>query len=222
MRPVDLELGGAKPACVLCLGAHCDDIEIGCGGTLLRLREANPDVDIHWVVFCSDPQRAAEARASAARFLGPRSTECVRIGTHRDGFLPWEGAVVKETFEALKAQIQPDLIFTHHSRDLHQDHRVVSELTWHTFRDHLILEYEIPKYDGDLGAPNAFVALSETQVKQKVDSILETYASQRARAWFDEETFRGLMRLRGAECRGRFAEAFYARKLVLSPVGSHA
>jgi LmbE family N-acetylglucosaminyl deacetylase len=207
---------------VLCLGAHCDDIEIGCGGTLLRLRRANPEVDIRFAIFCSDAARAAEARACAAHLLGPRAAERVQIFSHRDGFLPWDGAAVKQRFEDLKRQLSPDLILTHYHRDLHQDHRLVSELTWNTWRDHLILEYEIPKYDGDLGAPNSFVPLSEDDVKQKVDALLDAYASQRTRSWFDAETFRALMRLRGVECQSRYAEAFYARKLVVEPWASRS
>jgi LmbE family N-acetylglucosaminyl deacetylase len=222
MRPLSLDLAADAPGTVLCLGAHCDDIEIGCGGTLLRLRRARPDAEIHWAIFCSDAARAAEARASAARFLGPRAAERVQIFEHRDGFLPWEGAAVKQRFEELKRRLSPDLILTHYQRDLHQDHRIVSELTWNTWRDHLILEYEIPKYDGDLGAPSAFVPLSEDDVKQKVDALLEAYASQRARSWFDAETFRALMRLRGVECQSRYAEAFYARKLVVEPWASRS
>ena len=220
MRQLTLDLAAGRPATLLCLGAHCDDIEIGCGGTLLRLRRAQPELDVRWVIFCSDAARAAEARASAARFLGPQAAERVTIHAHRDGFLPWEGAAVKQRFEDLKREVAPDLILTHYHRDLHQDHRLVSELTWNTFRDHLILEYEIPKYDGDLGAPNSFVALDEDDVKQKVDALLEAYASQRGRSWFDAETFRALMRLRGVECQSRYAEAFYARKLMVEPWAS--
>ncbi len=222
MRPVGLDLGGAAPASVLCLGAHCDDIEIGCGGTLLRLREANPGVDIRFAIFCSDAQRGAEARSCARSFLGPDAAERVRLYSHRDGFLPHAGPALKEDFEALERELQPDLIFTHWGRDLHQDHRVVSELTWNTFRNHLILEYEIPKYDGDLGAPNTFVPLSDEDVKRKLATILAAYASQRSHAWFDAETFRALLRLRGVESRNRWAEAFYCRKLVLEPWQSRA
>jgi LmbE family N-acetylglucosaminyl deacetylase len=220
MRALGLDLGGRDGAQVVCFGAHCDDIEIGCGGTLLRLRRAYPDADVRWVIFCSDATRAAEARASAAHFLGTGAAERVRIFDHRDGFLPYDGAAVKQRFEQLKRELSPDLILTHYARDAHQDHRLVSELTWNTFRDHLILEYEIPKYDGDLSAPNTFVALSEDDVKQKVDALLAAYASQRTRAWFDADTFRALMRLRGVECQSRFAEAFYSRKLVVEPWAS--
>ena len=220
MRPLALDLSAAPPATVLALGAHCDDIEIGCGGTLLRLREANPAVEIRCVIFCSDAQRGAETRACIARLLGPATAERMRLLPHRDGYLPHAGPALKDAFEALKQDPAPELIFTHWGRDLHQDHRVVSELTWNTFRDHLILEYEIPKYDGDLGAPNAFVALSDDDLKRKVDALLEAYASQRGKRWFDADPFRALARLRGVECQQRWAEAFYSRKLLLAPRAS--
>jgi LmbE family N-acetylglucosaminyl deacetylase len=217
MLPLTLP-AGALPR-VLCLGAHCDDIDLGCGGTLLRLREEHPALDVRWVIFCSDTRRAAEARASAARFVGSDAGTRVTIHEFRDGFLPWQGAAVKEVFEALKAQAPPDLIFTHTRHDLHQDHRLVCELTWNTFRDHLILEYEIPKWDGDLTTPNAYVPLEARHAEQKIAILLDAYASQRERGWFDADTFRGLMRLRGVESNapGRFAEGFHARKWVLAP-----
>jgi LmbE family N-acetylglucosaminyl deacetylase len=217
MRAVALDLAAAPPARVLVLGAHCDDIEIGCGGTLLRLVETNPAVEIRCVIFCSDPQRGAETRACIAQLLGPATAGRLRLHSHRDGYLPHAGPALKDAFEALKSDPAPDLIFTHWGRDLHQDHRVVSELTWNTFRDHLILEYEIPKYDGDLGAPNTFVALSDEDLKRKCDALLEAYASQRGKRWFDADTFRALARLRGVECQQRWAEAFYSRKLLLAP-----
>jgi LmbE family N-acetylglucosaminyl deacetylase len=217
-----LDLAGAPPASVLALGAHCDDIEIGCGGTLLRLAEANPAVEIRCVVFCSDPLRGAETRACVAKLLGPAAAGRTRLHGHRDGYLPHAGPALKDAFEALKSDPPPDLILTHWGKDLHQDHRIVSELTWNTFRDHLILEYEIPKYDGDLGAPNTFVALSDEDVKRKCDALLEAYASQRGKRWFDADTFRALARLRGVECQQRWAEAFYCRKLLLAPRGASA
>ena len=153
-----LTLGAASR--VLCLGAHCDDIEIGCGGTLLRWRDERPELDVRWVVFSSNPKRAAETRASAKRFLGKEPDKCLTLGEFRDGFLPWQGAEVKQEFERIKAEFAPDLVLTHYRDDLHQDHRLVSELTWNTFRGPLILEYEIPKWDGDLGTPNTFVPLA--------------------------------------------------------------
>jgi LmbE family N-acetylglucosaminyl deacetylase len=207
---------------VLCLGAHCDDIEIGCGGTLLRWLEERPDLDVRWVVFSSNPRRAAETRASARRFLGREPDKCVTLCDFRDGFLPYQGAEVKQEFERLKAEFAPDIVLTHHRDDLHQDHRLVSELTWNTFRGPLILEYEIPKWDGDLGNPNAFVPLAERHVQKKIDIVMAEYGTQRGRTWFEPETFRSLLRLRGMEIAApdRYAEAFYARKLALDFGGS--
>jgi LmbE family N-acetylglucosaminyl deacetylase len=213
-----LELGAfAAGGVVLCLGAHCDDIEIGCGGTLLRLLEANPALEVHYLVLCSDAERKREAQDAARRLLGDASEKRVEILSFRDGFLPWSGGEVKECFESLKRRVEPDLILTHFRGDLHQDHRLVSELTWNTFRNQLILEYEIPKYDGDLGAPNFFVPLSEAHVARKLETVLGAFASQRTRQWFDEQTFRALLRLRGVECNAVHAEAFHARKVVLAP-----
>ncbi len=219
MQPLEIASLAAGPRSVLCLGAHCDDIEIGCGGTVLRLLEANPELEVHWVVLCSDELRRAEAQEGARRFLGAGAEKRVRIQGFRDGFLPYAGVEVKEFFERLKGEVRPDLILTHYRSDLHQDHRVVSELTWNTFRNHLILEFEIPKYDGDLGVPNFFVPLSEEQVARKCELVLASFPSQRGRRWFSEDTFRALMRLRGIECNApdAHAEAFYARKIVLDP-----
>ena len=210
--------GLARPGAVaLFLGAHCDDIEIGCGGTLLRLRESHPSLELHWVILSSDPTRAREARASAVQFLGNGSAARVRIEGFRDGFLPYQGGAVKEFFEHLKGEIRPDLVFTHHRGDGHQDHRLVAELTWNTWRDHLILEYEIPKYDGDLGRPNLYVPLSAAQVERKVKTVLAAYPSQASREWFDADTLRAILRLRGVESNApeRFAEAFHAPKGVV-------
>lgn len=217
MKPLRLDL--ARGARVLCLGAHCDDIEIGCGGTLLRLREARPDLDIRWLVLSGDAVRRREAEGSARRFLGEGGEARVRIEAFRDGFLPYEGGAVKDVFEAAKREAQPDLIFTHYRHDRHQDHRLVSELTWNTWRDHTVLEYEIPKWDGDLGRPDTYVALSPELLERKVKTVLEVFASQSARPWFDADTLRALPRLRGVECNapGRFAEAFFGRKLLLAP-----
>jgi LmbE family N-acetylglucosaminyl deacetylase len=219
MQPLSLARFAAGGGSVLCIGAHCDDIEIGCGGTVLRLLESQPALEVHWVVLCSNDERRKEALEGARRFLAAAAEPRVRIERFRDGFLPYLGAAVKEFFEDLKGQVRPDLILTHTRHDLHQDHRVVSELTWNTFRDHLILEFEIPKYDGDLGAPSFFVPLSEAQVTRKIEHVLGAFPSQHGRAWFREETFRALLRLRGVECNaaGGYAEAFYARKLVLGP-----
>lgn len=200
---------------ILCLGAHCDDIEIGCGGTLLKFLKANPNAHVHWLVFSSNEERAAEARASAASFLEGAGSNKVVIADFKDGFLPYFGGHVKEYFEKLKGEVSPDLIFTHYGQDLHQDHRLLSELTWNTFRDHLILEYEIPKYDGGLGSPNVFVRLSESQRRRKIELIMEHFKSQAGKGWFTKDTFDALMRLRGMESnsKSKFAEGFYARKI---------
>jgi LmbE family N-acetylglucosaminyl deacetylase len=216
MLRLDLSPGGRAPARILCLGAHCDDIEIGCGGALLRLLQGGR-TQVTWVTFCSDETRAAETRAAAARFLEGAGDKHLVIHAFRDGFLPRYWTEAKEAIERIKRDISPDLIFTHCGRDLHQDHRTVSELTWNTFRDHLILEYEIPKYDGDLGSPNFFVNLDEGLCKKKAAEILASYPSQAAKTWFTEDTFLSLMRIRGVEANSptRYAEAFYCRKLTV-------
>jgi LmbE family N-acetylglucosaminyl deacetylase len=209
-------LADGGPRRLLVIGAHCDDIEIGCGGTLLRLFNERADVEVCWVVFCSNPERAEEARASAGAFLRRVRKTDVRVRDHRDGFLPHSGAAVKDEFEALKREYLPDVIFTHYRHDLHQDHRLVSELTWNTWRNHLILEYEIPKYDGDLGAPNFFSPLSTPALDEKIALLLEHFPSQAGRHWFSADLFRALARIRGMECAAPdgFAEAFYCRKAL--------
>jgi LmbE family N-acetylglucosaminyl deacetylase len=202
---------------LLCLGAHSDDIEIGCGGTVLRLVESNPGLAVHWIVFSASGERGKEAEAAAGRFLAGVGSKTVELHQFRDGFFPAEYAKIKTYFEELKGRVQPDLILTHARADLHQDHRAVCELTWNTFRDHLILEYEIPKWDGDLGAPNVFAPLEERHAREKIAILNQCFATQRGKRWFDEETFVGLMRLRGMECNAasRRAEAFYGRKVVV-------
>jgi LmbE family N-acetylglucosaminyl deacetylase len=217
MRELPLLRPGAPLRQVLFLGAHPDDIEIGCGGTVARLRALHPSLDLRFVVLTSSPEREAEARHSAELFAGPEAARRLQVERFRDGFLPYVGGAVKEVFERLKGELEPDLIFTHHRADLHQDHRLVSELTWNTWRDHLILEYEIPKYDADLGHPNLFVPLEPEEVERKIKALLEAFPSQRRRAWFEPDTFRMILRLRGLESNapGRFAEAFHARKLIL-------
>jgi LmbE family N-acetylglucosaminyl deacetylase len=214
-----------KPAAsvfkVMCLGSHCDDIEIGCGGTILTLSEENSNVHMYWVVFSSDHQRLKEARHSADTFLERVKLKKILIKDFRDGFLPYAGSAIKEYFEELKEEFTPDLIFTHYRHDLHQDHRFISELTWNTFRNHLILEYEVPKYDGDLGSPNVFVQLSEPIYQTKIRYILASFGSQNEKQWFREDTFRAIMRIRGMEsnAESKYAEAFYCRKMILrSPV----
>jgi len=202
---------------VLCLGAHCDDLEIGCGGTVFKLATGRIPPAFTWVVFSSDATREVEALQSARMMLPKSSSSRIIIKKFRDGFLPYEGSVVKETFEELKETISPDLILTHYRGDLHQDHRLISELTWSTFRDHLILEYEIPKYDGDLGVPNVFVPLDESLCREKIATILTSFPSQAGKRWFSGDLFRSLLRLRGLECNApsNYAEAFFCRKLTV-------
>jgi LmbE family N-acetylglucosaminyl deacetylase len=199
---------------VLCLGAHSDDIEIGCGGTLLKLLRDRPDLQVRWVVFSGRGSRAREARASAKAFLAGAAKSKVVVRQFRDSFFPTQLKEVKGYFETIKSSFEPDLVFTHYRDDRHQDHRVVSDLTWNTFRNHVILEYEIPKYDGDLGIPNFFVRLEENHCRKKVEYLCRHFQTQANKHWFAEETFRGLMRLRGMECASAYAEAFYCRKFV--------
>lgn len=208
---------GSGPLSVLCLGAHADDIEIGCGGTLLRLLAERPGTRVHWVVLSATPEREREARACAADFLAGAGETQVVVKSFRESYFPHVGAELKDFFEELKLAVRPDLIFCHRREDMHQDHRVTAELTWNTYRNHLIFEYEIPKYEGDLGHPNLFVPLSEAESERKIELLLRHFVSQRTRAWFRPDTFRGLMSLRGVECnapRGR-AEAFHVRKAVI-------
>jgi LmbE family N-acetylglucosaminyl deacetylase len=201
---------------ILCLGAHCDDIEIGCGGTILKLLEIYRNSTVYWAVFSSNQQRAREANECAHMFLQDAKSKNIIIRNLRDGFFPFLGTTIKEYFEQLKSEFHPDIIFTHYRGDLHQDHRLVSELTWNTFRDHLILEYEIPKYDGDFGSPNFFVHLDEPAAHRKIQHIMSKFSSQLKKDWFDKETFLAMLRLRGMESRSpsKYAEAFYCRKLL--------
>ena len=199
---------------VLAIGCHADDIEIGCGGTLLALTRASPGIHVTWVVLAAPGVRGEEARSAADAFLSGVGSATVHVHAFRDGFLPYVGGEVKEVFEGLK-DVRPDLVLTHTRTDLHQDHRLACELTWNTFRDQLILEYEVPKYDGDLGSPNVFVPLDESLVDEKLRLLHTHYASQHGKHWFEDELFRGLMRLRGMESATRYAEAFTCRKLPL-------
>jgi len=205
------------PLEILCLGAHSDDIEIGCGGTVLRLLAERPGCSVRWLVLSSNPERAAEARASAASFLAGAARSRVDVLGFRESYFPHVGAEVKDAFERLKADATPDVVFAHHRADMHQDHRVVGELTWNTFRDHLVVEYEIPKYEGDLGTPNLFVDLPDAVARRKVELVLRHFPSQAARSWFRRETFEAVMRLRGVECNAAegWAEAFHCRKLLV-------
>ncbi|PYV39919.1 MAG: PIG-L domain-containing protein [Acidobacteria bacterium] len=203
---------------VLCLGSHSDDIEIGCGGTVLKLAGKNENVEVWWVVFSATGKRKEEASKSARSFLKSARRKEIIIKTFRDSLFPTESAKIKEFFEELKQRFQPDLIFTHYRNDRHQDHRTISDLTWNTFRNHLILEYEVPKYDGDLGSPNVFVHLDERVNTLKIKYILDNFKTQRQKHWFTRDTFLSLMRLRGVESgESQYAEAFYCRKLVMAP-----
>lgn len=203
---------------VLCLGAHSDDIEIGAGGTLLSWLEQGILLDVHWCVLSGLEERGSEARASATEFLAAAAASAIEVMNFRDGFFPEQGGLIKSWFEALKDRVNPDVILTHRQDDAHQDHRHVNRLVWNTFRDHLILEYEIPKWDGDMGRPNLYVPVSESAMRRKVDLLISHFGSQRSKHWFDAETFLGLARLRGMECRARerYAEAFVVRKLALA------
>jgi LmbE family N-acetylglucosaminyl deacetylase len=209
--------GGEPVRRVLAIGAHSDDLEIGCGGTLLALCRAEPRVSVHWVVLAAPGERADEARASASAVLAGVEDQTVEVHSLTDGYLPHTAAEVKDVFEKLKERVEPELVLTHTRDDLHQDHRLVCELTWNTFRDHLILEYEIPKWDGDIGRPNVYVPLAEELVRDKLAILSAHFGSQSGKHWFDADLFRGLMRIRGMECRAPsgFAEAFFGRKLAL-------
>lgn len=215
-----IHLGVDKPTDrtfkILCLGAHSDDIEIGCGGTILRLADQYPNSEFYWVVFNATGSREAEARRAASLFAASRLITTY-FKAFEDGFLPYVGAQVKAVFESELKQISPDMIFTHNGTDAHQDHRLLSELTWNTFRNHLILEYEIPKYDGDMGRPSVFIPLEKTVCDRKISYLMQAFASQQTKLWFEPETFSSLMRLRGMECNSPtgYAEAFYCRKIVL-------
>lgn len=216
MKSLQLVRAGARLS-VLCLGAHSDDIEIGVGATLLSFLERGVHLEVHWCVLSGAGEREREARASAADFLSKARSAQIEIMSFEDGFFPEHGREIKLWFENLKSRVEPDLIFTHREDDAHQDHRQVSRLTWNTFRDHCVLEYEIPKWDGDFGQPNVYVPISANSLRQKIELLMSHFGSQRSKQWFDAETFLGLARLRGMECRApdRYAEAFFGRKLVL-------
>jgi len=203
---------------ILCLGAHADDIEIGCGGTVLRLLEDNPGLQVRWVVLSTPCGRSSEARGSAELLLETAGRVDIRLADFRETYFPYLGQELKTYISRLGSEPAPDVVFTHWREDLHQDHRVVSELTWNSFRNHLILEYEVPKWDGDMGRPNVFMPLDRSLCARKVGHLLEAFPSQASKDWFTGETFWGLLRLRGMEARSfsGYAEAFYCRKLVLS------
>jgi LmbE family N-acetylglucosaminyl deacetylase len=214
MERLRLFADGEGPKRILALGAHSDDIEIGCGGTILRLAAERCGIEMLWVVFVATGERATEARASAGTFLEGLATAKVVIRDYPDRFLPYAGGAVKQEFETLKHEFSPDLIFTHYREDRHQDHRLISELTWNTWRDHFILEYEVPKYDGDFASPNFFAALPASTIDRKVDLLLKHFPSQTEKHWFTADLFRAVARIRGMECNAPegFAEGFYARK----------
>lgn len=217
MLRMTLGTGPASPLCLLCLGAHSDDIEIGCGGTVLRLLAEHPGSSVHWIVLSSTPEREREARASAGEFLSAAGEAKVIVKAFRESYFPYVAAEIKDYFEEIKRAVRPDVVLCHHRNDMHQDHRLVADLTWNTFRDHLILEYEIAKYEGDLGSPNLFVPLSRAVANRKVELLVRHFASQASRSWFQPDLFHGLMSVRGIECNapeGR-AEAFHVRKVVL-------
>ncbi len=202
---------------LLVLGAHCDDVEIGCGGTLLHLIERHPGLEVRWVTFSSNRERREETSRSAEAFLAGAGVRHYDIHEYRDGYFPWSGDAIKDRFEEIAQAYRPDVVLTHHRDDRHQDHRTVAGLTWNTFRNQLVLEYEIPKWDGDLGQPNVYVPLTEAVCRRKIANLMEFYGSQRSRDWFTEDLFWGLMRIRGVECRSAsgFAEAFYGYKVSI-------
>lgn len=205
------------PLAVLCLGAHCDDIEIGCGATLARWAREYPNAHFTWAIFSGDSMRKTESRAACAQLL-PRPGTCdMRLFEFRESYFPSQVEQIKDAFEELKTALRPDVILTHRLEDRHQDHKLIAELTWNTFRSHVILEYEIPKYEGDLGHPNVFIPLDTEELGQKIRCLADCFPSQRSRTWFTDDTFRALARLRGIECGAPsgFAEAFYGRKLCL-------
>jgi LmbE family N-acetylglucosaminyl deacetylase len=218
MLRLRLPARATDPLRILCLGAHSDDIEIGCGGTMLRLLAEHPDAEVRWVVLGSSGERDGEAFASAERFLAGAAKRDVIVRNFKTSFFPYVGDEIKACFEELKATgSPPDVIFTHARQDLHQDHGLVSELTWQTYRNQLILEYEILKYDGDLGAPNVFVHLDTATCEKKIRFLMEGFATQRDKDWFTPDAFQAVLRLRGVESKApdRYAEAFYGRKVVL-------
>lgn len=217
MRKLSIITKKNGPVKALFLGAHSDDIEIGCGGTVLSFLEEGQELHVCWVVFSANSERRVEAEKSADMFLAGAVTKEIIVKDFKESFFPYTGVEIKASFEDLKQRVNPDIIFTHYRHDLHQDHRFISELTWNTFRNHLILEYEIVKYDGDVGSPNVFFHLSEEICARKSKLLIDNFKSQDSHHWFTEETFRAILRLRGIESNApqKWAEAFYGRKLVI-------
>ena len=210
-----IKFDSKTPLKILCLGAHCDDIEIGAGGTLLKFFNEYEIEQVIWIIFASNEVRKAEAIKSAEMFLSGVSNKKIIVNTFRDGYFPFQGTEIKEYFEEIKNEISPDVIFTHYRNDRHQDHRLISDLTWNTWRNQFILEYEIPKYDGDLGIPNFYVELNKDYISNRNKIVIDSFVSQHSKHWFDEATFNALSRIRGLESATLFAEAFYVRKLIL-------
>ena len=202
---------------ILCLGAHSDDIEIGCGGTILRLLSEHDDVEVHWVVFGSSGERDVEALDSAEQFLANAGKKDIVVEHFKNGYFPYTGDAIKSYFEELKGRVSPDIVFTHYREDRHQDHRLISDLTWNTYRNHLILEYEIIKYDGDVGSPNVFAHLDEATCRRKVSLLMDSFKTQRDKDWFTADAFFSLLRIRGIESKApeKYAEGFYCRKVVV-------
>jgi LmbE family N-acetylglucosaminyl deacetylase len=213
-----LDLSGVRH--LVALGAHPDDIEIGAGGTLLTLAAAFPGLRAHYVLFSGGPERQAEARAAAAAFL-PEARVSFTLHQLPDGRLPAHWGSVKEILEEAARQAPADLVLAPSRRDAHQDHRTIARLVPTAFRDALVLHYEIPKWDGDLGQPGLFVPLDEPTARRKVELLHACFPSQKDRDWWDDEVFLGLARLRGMECRSRYAEAFECHKVMLRPAGEH-
>ena len=213
MFALDPALGRDEPLRVVCLGAHADDIEIGAGGTILRLLDERPNTHVTHVVFSADAIRADEARAAARQLLAAAEADIHVLG-HRDGFFPFEAADIKGFAQAALEGVRPHLVLTHRRDDAHQDHRVIADLAWQTFRGATIAAYEIPKWDGDLDRPNAYVALDDATITRKLALLADHFPTQQAKGWYDDETFRGLARVRGVEAGVRYAEAFHCTKLV--------
>lgn len=211
-----LSFARTDPLSVLCLGAHCDDIEIGCAGTIMTLQNRFPSAKFRWVVFSGEDGRSLESRNAAEAIHGAAGNATIEVLELRGSYFPWAGAEIKDHFERIKAELNPDLVLTHFLQDRHQDHRAIAEATWQTFRNHLVLEYEIPKYEGDLGHPNVLVPIQPEIAKRKVDILMSCFPSQRHRTWFTPDLFLAHMRLRGVECHSPsgYAEAFHARKIV--------
>ncbi len=221
MRDLGFAYGG-KPLSILCLGAHSDDIEIGAGATLLNWIAAGAKLDVHWCIASAAGARKSEAQNSAEAFLAGANSASIELVEFKDGFFPYQGADLKVWIEDIKRRVTPDVVFTHRSDDKHQDHREMCQITWTAFRGHVILEYEIPKWDGDLGRPNFYVPIRAADLDRKIELLETHFSTQRSKDWFDAETFRGLARLRGMECRAeeRYAEAFVGHKLRFSIDGS--